>query len=699
MVVAGLLRATDSPVELLTSCQAVRNLPPAQAARSLPAHIRGVVTLVGMGPDLANGSLAVDDGTGIWIGPASPAVTASLPADLQAGDLVEVWGRSREGHYVPTIGAEKIRRIGRAALPSPLAMTPLGLKSGVFDTQRVRIEGVVQAAHGELAGRRELRLVVSTALGPFNFVLTGQNTHSAAHLVDAEVSITGVFLSYFNSRRQFLGGRIYTNDPVDLVVMQPAQADAFAVPEVALGEVMAFSPQSTNLHRRRVRGTVTLCKPGHYFYLQERDRAIRIATRQTDPLQPGDFVEATGFFHLKQNKAEMQEAVFRRLSRRQPLEPVEITRERALVRQPRAINAPSEDYDDYLVALRGRLISMDQKQGEPLRLNLECEGVLVPAEFSGDDDATTIAAFRPGSELRLVGICNVKFSESYPVLDWPTPVGLSLLLRNAQDVQLLRAASWWTPERLWATLGLTAFVLSLALAWVGLLRRTVALRGAQLAEEMRARRDAAVEFESTLRERNRLAADLHDTTEQALTGLALQLEASEGLQTKAPDRGRHHLMLARQLLDRSREDLRRSIWNLRANALEKHTLAEALREVARDRSAGLNVHIAVACEGQERRLPDFVAANLLMLVHEGITNALKHAKPTKIVLHLAFSARELVLAIQDDGSGFDPAAAAGLEDGHFGLQGMRERVKRLGGRLKISSKPGHGTTVTATVPE
>ncbi len=159
-----------------------------------------------------------------------------------------------------------------------------------------------------------------------------------------------------------------------------------------------------------------------------------------------------------------------------------------------------------------------------------------------------------------------------------------------------------------------------------------------------------------------------------------------------------HLGLARQQLDRSREDLRRSLWNLRANPLENHTLGGALREVAADRRLGLGTEIAVASSGPERPLPDFVAGNLLLLAQEAITNALKHAHPRRIDLALRFDAAALTLKIRDDGAGFDPATVEGPRDGHFGLQGMRERIKRLGGNLEVRSAPGPGTTLAATVP-
>ncbi len=694
--VAG-LRAAEPPPELLTKIADVRALTREQAARGLPVRVSGIVTLL---PADAKESFILDDGTGIWVGPPKPDVPADVAINLRIGDRVEVTGYSHEGHFAPTISTQSVRLVDHVPLPAARAITPIGLESSMHDSQRVTVRGVVQAAETiQRLNRRELKLLVSTPTGRFSYLLYGESEVPAESLVDSEVALTGVFLAYFNSRREFLGVRVFSNDPADLRIVRPPQADAFAVPEVALGDVMGFSTRGIDVHRRRVRGTVTLCKPGHYFYVQDKQHALRVNTLQSDPLEPGDVVEATGFFQLEHHRAEMQSAVFRRVGRQPAPEPEEITREQAFVREPRAMYSPSQDYDDYLVALRGRLVSADHKQGEPLRLNLECDGVLVPAEFSGTPDASFLASLRPDSVLRVSGICSLTFSASRPVVDWPSPVALRLLLRDSGDVKVIRAASWWTPERLSAALGLTAVILLISLAWVALLRRRVALRSAQLAEEMSARRDATVEFESTLRERTRLAADLHDTTEQSLTGLAFQLEATEALQGPAPERSQQHLALARQLLGRSREDLRRSIWNLRAYSLEKNTLTEALQEIAAHRSAGLAVRIAVECEGTPQPLPDFVAGNLLLLAQEGITNALKHARPGRIELRLKFSGRAVTLVIRDDGAGFEPATADGPKTGHFGLQGMRERMKRLDGHLEIKSTPGHGTIITATVPQ
>lgn len=702
VIVSGVLSSTASwgqdsaPAAALTTCTQVRSLTRQEAARGLPVQVRGVVTVI---PPAAGGGFALDDGTGIWVARPQSGERGERPTVLVAGDVVEVTGRSSEGHFNPSIAASAVRLVGRGPLPPARAISPLDLGTGALDSQRVSINGVVEAAELiERGERTELRLVVNTPGGQFSYALFCEIEFEPRKLIDSEVSVHGVFLAFFNARRQFLGVRIWSNVASDLRVLVPAGEDAFAAPRVTLADSTVDSVQGWSLHRRRINGVVTLCEPGRFFYLQDEQQALRVSTRQSEVLQPGDEVEVAGFFHLEHHRAEMYEAVFRRIGRAAAPVPVAITAQAVFPPDDRREKYLPPDYDDRLVSITGSLVSLENRTGEPWRLNLDWEGRLIPVELAARHATPALAALRPGSELKVTGVCSLSYSESRQVVEWPRAVALRLLLRGPEDVAVVRAASWWTSTRLWIALGLISFGLSLALAWVALLRRTVARRGAELAEAMRARRDAAVEFESTLKERNRLAADLHDTTEQTLTGLAFQLEAAEALQVKVPDRSQQHMGLARQLLARSREDLRRSIWNLRANPLEKNSLVEALRQVAADRGTGPEVRITLDVQGTERALPDFVAGNLLLLTQEAITNALKHAKPTHISLELRFAEKTVSLTVRDDGCGFDLKQVAGPKDGHFGLQGMRERMKRLGGSLEVKSVAGEGTRITADVP-
>lgn len=696
-LIAAVGAATSPSTTPLTTCAAIRGLTTAEAAQALPVRLRGVITVA---PGLGAGGFTLDDGTGIWIARPRGEGAANRPVDLRAGDLVEVQGRTQAGHFLPTVTATEVKRLGRQPLPPGREISQFDLTNGALDGQRVLVRGVVQAAERSTRGERtELRLVVSTANTRFSYVSFDAPTLNPEELVDAEVQFSGVFLAYFNSRRQFLGARVRANDASDFQITKVAPTDAFAVPEISLSDGMLFSAQGGSPHRRRVKGIVTLCVPGEYFVLQEKEHALRIKTRMKERLEPGDVVEASGFFTLEHHKAEMLDAIFRRLGRTTAPVAEEISGEQLFTAKPGSAAYLARDYDDYLVSLRGQLVSIDVMGSANPRLNLECDGVLIPAEITSGADIRLLSTLRTGSYLQVTGVCGLTFSGSPPVVEWPQPIAARLLLRDPGDIEVVVAASWWTRERLWGVLGLVGIILVGTLAWAALLRRRVAVRGRELAEAMRERRDAAVEFESTLRERNRLAADLHDTLEQSLTGLALQLEASEALQGTEKERSQQHMALAKQVLDRSREDLRRSIWNLRANPLDAANLTDALREIAATRSAGLSLRIVVQSTGQTRPLPEFVAGNLLLLTQEAITNAIKHAKASEIRIGLEFAEKSVTLEVADDGVGFQAAHAAGPKQGHFGLQGMKERIKRLGGQLRILTQPGSGTRVRVTVPE
>jgi signal transduction histidine kinase len=103
-------------------------------------------------------------------------------------------------------------------------------------------------------------------------------------------------------------------------------------------------------------------------------------------------------------------------------------------------------------------------------------------------------------------------------------------------------------------------------------------------------------------------------------------------------------------------------------------------------------------EGEARHLSDVVAHTLLRIGQEALSNALAHANARRVAVILRFAQESVSLSIQDDGCGFEPGQASGPEAGHFGLEGMRSRAKRLGGQLDLTSKPEGGVTVTVCLP-
>jgi signal transduction histidine kinase len=194
-------------------------------------------------------------------------------------------------------------------------------------------------------------------------------------------------------------------------------------------------------------------------------------------------------------------------------------------------------------------------------------------------------------------------------------------------------------------------------------------------------------------ERTRLARELHDETGQALTSMLLGLKSLEDrIDT---DEGRVAAAELRELVVSTLRDVRRLAVELRPAALDDFGLVpalERLRDTVLEKS-GIDVDVQSRLGGV--RLPAELETALYRIVQEALTNAVKHADATRVSVTLTKRERAVVLVVQDDGHGFDPAMAR--EEG-LGLTGMRERVALLGGRLVVESTEGAGTMLTAELP-
>jgi two-component system, NarL family, sensor kinase len=205
----------------------------------------------------------------------------------------------------------------------------------------------------------------------------------------------------------------------------------------------------------------------------------------------------------------------------------------------------------------------------------------------------------------------------------------------------------------------------------------------------------SVEF-GAAEERTRLAREIHDTLAQGLTAVALQLESADVLLE-----GDSQLERARQLvqqaliLTRSNlEEARRSVQDLRAAPLEGRHLADAIKAMCDDYAKRWNLNIKFVSIGK-RDLPMRVESGLYRVAQEALTNAVRHAEAKSITVTLEIDPEEVCLMIVDDGRGFDPSEVG---EGRYGLIGLNERVKLLGGTLELSSVPGAGTQLDIDIP-
>lgn len=208
-----------------------------------------------------------------------------------------------------------------------------------------------------------------------------------------------------------------------------------------------------------------------------------------------------------------------------------------------------------------------------------------------------------------------------------------------------------------------------------------------------------LQMQTRTAERDRIARDLHDTLLQGTTGLVLNLQvAIDRLALSEPDRQRLQALL--DSADRTVDEARLRVAGLRAGLATTGTFADALRATgeALARQVGIAFELLPAPTDWDVAPP--VRDQLALIVREAVGNACRHARATRIVIRLTTAQDERVIAVIDDGVGFDVArtATAARAGGHWGLHGMRERAEEIGARFEVRSRPGHGTEIIVALP-
>jgi signal transduction histidine kinase len=203
-----------------------------------------------------------------------------------------------------------------------------------------------------------------------------------------------------------------------------------------------------------------------------------------------------------------------------------------------------------------------------------------------------------------------------------------------------------------------------------------------------------------LEERQRLAGEIHDNLAQGFTSIVMYLEAAEKAMDSDPGAVHKYILQARQAARQHLSEARGVLWALRPDVVAREPLSQALQRVVQRwcEESSLPAHLEVT--GSEHALPAAIETTFIKAAQEALANVRKHAHASQVNLTLSYMDDEAVLDVQDNGTGFDPGAAAGgaeLQNG-YGLVALRERVTQLGGRLEVESAPGEGATVVISLP-
>jgi signal transduction histidine kinase len=700
--------AQDAGV-VLTNAADILSLSANQASRYVKVSVTGTVTA---SDPMLKGRFFVQDSTaGVFV----DNVNGRRP---EPGELVQVSGITHPGAYAPIITAPSIRSLGTALLPAAKVVSIDRLMSGAEDSQRIEISALVRTAR--IDGPR---LVADLASGGFRFRVYAPAAPGLdpLTLVATQVRVRGTAAEAHNrSLRQLVAVEVYVPTLEDFVVEKPEAVNPFNRPPAPLNSLAQYGRDNSFNQRVHVHGVVTLQRPGDNLFLEDLTGGLQVKSPQAIALARGDIVEAIGFLGFEDYLPVLQDAVLRKV----PQPRMVITPKPALIGELQS----GLHHADF-ISCNGKLLDRTVRQvgvasntpaSTRTTLVLQSDNLIFTAEADEPSSRAKLATIPIGSTLEASGICLTEIDIDGKVK------AIRILIGSPNDVVVLGEPSWFTPKRLLIGFAAVCCILVVIIGWTvmvsrrnsvlnflirereraqvelqqahDLLEQRVKERTAELKFQITARKESEVRFKAVLAERTRLAQELHDTVEQTLTGIALQLDTASKLFEQKPIETFRHLELARNLMATSQVEVRRSIWDLRSRALEQFDLPGALLGGARQITAGGKVQVRLETKGQVQTLPEVVEENLLRIGQEAVTNVIKHSRATEVAIQLVFEPLRVILEIKDNGDGFNPEHSAGARDGHFGLLGMSERAKRLGGRLTITSAPGQGTTIRVEIP-
>ena len=660
----------------LTAIDAIRALTPQVANQRHRVLIRGTITYIN---EREPAGIIVHDGRVAVFVHYGPAYFLAHPRiELHPGDVVEVDGVTTGEGFAPAVVPEGVRRVGHSALPPARRVSYAALLSGVFDCEYIEAVGVGQRAWVSESGKT-LFVDIAVEGGQIRAWFWDFSPQDLTRFIDARVRLRGTAGTLYNQARQVRGVALFAGRTADAII------DTSAPPPWSL-EVRAISSLFTHhamdqLDRRvRLGGTVTGTRVGqpmlveditmhsrstevrHRIYVRDATSAALIETEQSIELSPGDVIDIAGFPVVSATNPTLKNAIIRRVGHVAPPAASALARE-----TPLAATRDSE-----LVTVNAVLLTeIATAAGRSLVLKI---GDTVFEALHDPRSEAAATGFGSGAVVSITGI--------YAFEPGPPP-GFRVLLRSADDVVLLSAPPWWT-SRHSLVLGLFAALTVLAgLVWS---RRNVN-RTARVREQYRA----------ILAERSRLASELHDTLEQGLAGIQLQLGAVGKTLDSSPEKARRALGIASQMLRYSLSEARRSVMDLRHEALETRDLAGALSDVAQQMTTGTALNATVRTVGLVRPLGRSDEHHLLRIGLEAVTNTIKHARATTVDVVLRFDDDAVHLVVTDDGSGFVEARPDRVA-GHFGIRGIEERVDKIGGTLQLGNRSGGGAVVAVRVP-
>jgi signal transduction histidine kinase/ActR/RegA family two-component response regulator len=693
--------APAAPAQVLTNLVSVCALAPRVAALGYPVKVRALVTR-----RIAqwNSVFVADDTGSIYVDGANGDAAFSR---LQAGDQFDLEAVTRAGSLKPVLHRPRVRDV-RSGQPLPRALKARGtqLYEAAFDCERVDVEGILVAA---LPGNDvQLRLDDNGAI--FSAYVPGEGVPT--NLIGSVVRLQGVSAGRFDEAGRILEISIWLNSREDLQVVQSADADPEALERVVGGDVRFFERTQRVNRRVRAEGVVVQTVPGKYVHLETGERGMRVELSDPLELKRGDRVEAVGRLGAAPGGFLIRKALVRRLGSGPAPAPRRLPADRML----------DPGCDQRFVQVEARLVGRSRGAYEQT-LTLQSAGWVFQAVGVRAPRLPGVGDLREGSTVRVSGVYTLRSEPSQG------PPSFRIAFESDGDIQLIRAAPWWTWRHSAAAGGAMGLALLGALVWAGQLRRLVRKQTAVIHERLekesvlRAQLVQAQKMESVGRLAGGVAHDFNNMLQTILGNADLALD-----QAPAESRLREDLLEIRHAARRSAELTRQLLTFARKQTihpqrLELNAVVEgALKMLKRVIGEG----IELSWRPQAGLWPvildpsqvEQVVTNLVVNARDAIrgpgtiTLQTAHATLDRAAARLHAEAEPgdyVVLEVRDTGCGLSAETQAHLFEPFFttkavgkgtglGLATVYGIVKQNRGFIALESSPGQGTVFRIHLP-
>ena len=656
---------------------------------------------------MANDHFVLRDATGAVF------VMSSCDDSWRPGDTIRLVGTAlpeKNGSaelFVEALAIETLSN-GKPDVPEPI--TPIALARTGYDYKFVRLLGTVtDAFRDEVDPQWNILTIEADGSKAIVWLKDADRKQEELNaLIECVVSIDGITLPYHNGSRRYLGPYIQASSKDAIKIESQAPKDPFAAatkrsspaslggtnfgpglrkePNGGMDNAAQQFPQRICLS-----GTVTATWSGRRLFLKtDSGGYIEVRLNRDCHLPPvGVRVTVSGFMRKNIFYPRLSNALVRIDTSNDDAQAKELpaaTTPRRILFDESGEKQIRSVFNGRLVRISGHVCDVIIAGSNELRIILNSDGITVPVIMGGG-----IRAPEVGSEIEVVGACLLTSEDNEENDGFVRLEGMSVIVRDEKDITILRNPPWWTTGRLLMVIGALVVIIAGILTWNISLRILAERRGRKLFREQAARLQANMKVE----ERTRLAVELHDSLSQTLTGIALLVDSA----TKANEGGsalvNRFLDTVRQMLASCRRELQGCLWDLRSRTFEEKDMSEA---VMRTISPNIgDAKLSVRFNVPRLLLSETAMHTVLRIVRELVVNAVRHGRATKVNVAGEYHGGTLRFSVRDNGCGFDTSSAEGPSQGHFGLQGIRERLNDFNGRMDIESSPGYGTKAVITM--